>query len=73
MLNTIKRLHKEQPFGRLTSLDGCGIPTFAFPLREIAWAIACLADPDSIPSDDPRARLAPHYRTIRAAMRRWCS
>ena len=23
MLNTIKRLHKEQPFGRLTNVDGC--------------------------------------------------
>jgi L-asparaginase II len=50
------------------AIDTCGIATFAFPLQEIAWAFACLADPESIPGDDPRSKLAPHYLKIRAAM-----
>ncbi|HEX5451987.1 MAG TPA: asparaginase, partial [Candidatus Limnocylindrales bacterium] len=48
--------------------DACGISTYAFPLREIAWAYALLGDPDSIPATDPRIELAPYYRTIRDAM-----
>ncbi len=55
--------------GRLvTGIDNCGIATFAFPLRQVAWAFSMLADPDSIPSGDPRSKLAGHYRTIRDAM-----
>ncbi len=49
-------------------IDGCGIPTYAFTLREIARAYAALADPASIPATDPRAALAPHLLTIRDAM-----
>lgn len=57
------------PAARLvTSIDGCGIPTYAFPLREIAWAFAMLADPEAIPADDPRSKLAEHYLTIRSVM-----
>jgi L-asparaginase II len=57
------------PVSRLRmGIDNCGIATYAFPLREIAWAYALLADPGSIPADDPRTKLAPHYETIRAAM-----
>ncbi len=51
-----------------TGIDGCGIPTYAFPLREVARAYAILADPDAIPADDPRAALARHLITIRDAM-----
>ena len=29
-----------------TAIDGCGVETYAFPLREIARAYAMLADPD---------------------------
>jgi L-asparaginase II len=54
--------------GRLrTGIDGCGIPTYAFPLREIARAYAFLADPQGLPAGDPRASLAPALRVVRDA------
>ena len=52
----------------VTSLDGCGVPTFAFPLREIAKAYAFLADPESVRSDDARAGLASSVAVVRDAM-----
>ena len=52
----------------VTSLDGCGVPTFAFPLREIARAYAFLADPESVRSDDARAGLASSVAVVRNAM-----
>jgi L-asparaginase II len=64
----VARAFRTSPPRLRTGIDGCGIPTYAFPLREIAWAYALLADPGSIPSDDPRTKLAPYYETIRAAM-----
>jgi L-asparaginase II len=55
--------------GRLrTGIDGCGVATYAFPLREIARAYAFLADPDSVPSSDPRASLAAPLKRVRDAM-----
>jgi L-asparaginase II len=51
-----------------TALDGCGIETYAFPLREVARAYAMLADPGSIASSDPRSRLAPALLRVRDAM-----
>jgi L-asparaginase II len=51
-----------------TALDGCGIETYAFQLRQIARAYAMLADPGSIASSDPRAELAPGLLRIRDAM-----
>lgn len=66
--SAVARAFRTTP-GRLrTGTDACGIPTFAFPLREIAWAYAVLADPGSVPADDPRSQLAPHFETIRGAM-----
>jgi L-asparaginase II len=57
------------PASRLvTSLDGCGVPTFAFPLRAIARAYAFLADPESVRSDDARAGLAASVAVVREAM-----
>ena len=57
------------PPGRLhLGIDGCGIPTYAFPLREVARACALLADPTAVPATDPRAALAPHLLRIRDAM-----
>jgi L-asparaginase II len=50
------------------AIDGCGLLTFAVPLREIARAYASLAAPDEIPADDPRTELAPALTTIRDAM-----
>jgi len=48
--------------------DGCGIPTYAFPLREVAKAYAFLADPDAVVAPDPRASLAGPMKIVRDAM-----
>jgi L-asparaginase II len=57
------------PVERLvTGIDGCGILTYAFPLREVARAYAILADPDGLPAGDPRTAIAGHLATIRDAM-----
>jgi L-asparaginase II len=66
--DAVARAFRTSPTRLRTGIDGCGIPTFAFPLREIAWAYALLADPGRIPSDDPRSKLAPYYETIRSVM-----
>jgi L-asparaginase II len=59
----------DTPPGRLrTAIDGCGLPTYAFPLRAVARAFALLADPGAIPSSDPRSSLAPALLKIRDAM-----
>lgn len=49
-------------------IDGCGVATYAFPLREIARAYAFLADPASVPASDPRASLAGSLAIVRDAM-----
>jgi L-asparaginase II len=59
-----------RPDRLVTGIDGCGILTYAFPLREVARVFAILADPDGVPSGDPRAELAPHLLVVRDAMRR---
>ncbi|OGO56253.1 MAG: hypothetical protein A2V85_09425 [Chloroflexi bacterium RBG_16_72_14] len=51
-----------------TGIDGCGVLTYAFPLREVARAYAILADPSALPAGDPRAALERHYLTVRDAM-----
>jgi L-asparaginase II len=51
-----------------TAIDGCGIETFAFHLREVARAYAMLADPASVPANDPRSELAASLTKIRDAM-----
>jgi L-asparaginase II len=50
------------------SRDGCGIETFAFPLREVARAYAMLADPVAIAASDSRSALAAHLTVVRDAM-----
>jgi L-asparaginase II len=52
----------------VAAIDNCGIPTFAFPLRQIAGAFALLAAPEAIPSGDQRASLAEPLRVVRDAM-----
>src|SRR5258706_36651 len=66
--DVVARAFRTSPTRLVTGIDQCGIPTFAFPLREIAWAYSLLADPEAIPSDDPRSKLAEHYLTIRSVM-----
>ncbi len=51
-----------------TAIDGCGVLTYAFPLREVARAYAILADPSALPAGDPRAALERHYLAVRDAM-----
>jgi L-asparaginase II len=50
------------------SIDGCGVPTYAFPLREIARAYALLADPSAARESDARSSLAPALTIVRDAM-----
>ncbi len=51
-----------------SAVDGCGLATYAFPLREVARAYAFLAEPGAVPAADPRSALAPALTTIRDAM-----
>ncbi len=50
------------------AIDGCGIPTYAFTLRELARAYAMLAEPSSVPATDPRHGLASPLTVVRDAM-----
>jgi L-asparaginase II len=52
----------------VTGIDGCGILTYAFRLREVAEAYAVLADPTALPASDPRSVLSGDLVTIRDAM-----
>ena len=51
-----------------TAIDGCGLLTYAFPLREVARAYALLAEPAAVASSDSRASLAPALTIVRDAM-----
>ena len=57
-----------KPEALRTAADGCGILTYAFPLRDVARAYALLADPAAAPAADPRHELGPALTTIRDAM-----
>ncbi len=65
---TLADVYGVKPERLVIGLDGCGIQTFAFPLREVARAYATLADPGAIPTADPRAHLAKHLLAVRDAM-----
>ena len=49
-------------------IDGCGIPTYAFALREVARAYAFLADPAAVVAPDARASIAAALTLVRDAM-----
>jgi L-asparaginase II len=51
-----------------TSIDGCGVATYAFRLREIARAYALLADPGGVRASDSRSSLVPALTLVRDAM-----
>ncbi len=57
-----------KPDALVTAVDGCGVLTYAFPLRDVARAYALLADPAAAPAGDARAELGPALVTIRDAM-----
>jgi len=51
-----------------TAIDGCGILTYAFPLRDVARAYAFLAEPEAVSASDPRRSMAEPLTLIRDAM-----
>jgi L-asparaginase II len=65
---TVARVFCTLPELLTISTDACGVPTYAFPLHEVARAFAMLADPAAIPDSDPRSSLAPALIEIRDAM-----
>ena len=64
----IARAFGSTPARLRTAIDGCGVATYAFPLREIARAYALLADPSAVASGDARSSLAPALTLVRDAM-----
>jgi L-asparaginase II len=64
----VARAFGTRPDRLVTAIDGCGILTYAFPLREVARAYAMLAGPDAVPTSDPRSSLASGLTMIRDAM-----
>jgi L-asparaginase II len=65
---TVAKVFSTLPELLTVSTDACGVPTYAFPLHEVARAFAMLADPDAVPGSDPRASLVPALHEIRDAM-----
>jgi L-asparaginase II len=66
--SAVARAFATTPERLRSSIDGCGVETYAFPLAAVARAYALLADPDAVPADDPRRGLAAYLRPIRDAM-----
>lgn len=66
--SAVARAYGTTPDRLRRALDGCGVETYAFPLRAVGQAYAFLADPTAVPADDPRASLAPALLRIREAI-----
>ena len=66
--SAVARAYGTTPDRLVTAIDGCGVETYAFPLREVARAYAMLADPEALVRRDPRLELAPSLLVIRDAM-----
>jgi L-asparaginase II len=64
----VARAYGTTPEALRTAIDGCGVETYAFRLREVAQAYALLAAPDALPAKDPRSTLAPALTLVRDAM-----
>ncbi len=65
---SVARAFGVKPGALRTAIDGCGVETFAFHLREVARVYAMLADPAGLSADDPRSALAAPLVVIRDAM-----
>jgi L-asparaginase II len=65
---TVARAFCTSPAMLVMSTDACGVPTYAFPLHEVARAFAVLADPAAIPKKDSRSSLSDALCRIRDAM-----
>jgi L-asparaginase II len=66
--SAVARAYGTTPDRLRTAIDGCGVETYAFPLRQVAQAYALLADPSAVPAKDPRRALAPALIQVRDAM-----
>ncbi len=66
--DVVARVFETKPARLVSAIDACGVPTYAFPLRDIARAYAFLADPEALPASDPRSALAGSLRQVRDAM-----
>jgi L-asparaginase II len=66
--DAVARAFGVRPDELRTAIDGCGVLTYAFPLREIARAYALLAEPAAAAADDSRRALAPALTIVRDAM-----
>jgi L-asparaginase II len=66
--SAVARAYGTTPERLTTAIDGCGVQTYAFPLRQVAQAYAFLADPAALPASDPRSSLASSLMRIRDAM-----
>lgn len=64
--DVIARIFAMRPSALRTSVDACGLLTYAFPLADIARAFALLADPAT--ADLARRSLVPSLTRIRDAM-----
>ncbi len=66
--SAVARAFGTTPDRLVTAIDGCGVETYAFPLREVARAYAMLADPEGLAAKDKRSEIAPSLRIVRDAM-----
>ena len=66
--SSVARAFGTTPDRLRTAVDGCGVETYAFTLREVAQAYAMLADPAAISPRDRRSEIAPILTIIRDAM-----
>ncbi len=64
----VARAYGTSPDRLRTAIDGCGVETYAFPLRQVAQAYALLAEPTAVAKKDPRASLAQALTLVRDAM-----
>jgi L-asparaginase II len=64
----VARAYAVKPDDLRTAIDGCGVETYGFPLREVARAYAMLADPSALSAKDPRRSLAGGLTIVRDAM-----
>jgi L-asparaginase II len=66
--SAVARAFGTRPERLRTAIDGCGVLTYAFPLREVARAYALLAEPRAVPASDPRHEVAQPLAIVRDAM-----
>ena len=66
--SAVARAYGTTPDRLVTAIDGCGLETYAFRLREVAQAYAFLADPETLPKRDPRNSIASAVAIVRDAM-----